>query len=130
MNIYLHTLDKILDNSLLNSSTVLVISDTNIKNNVTTSISHIYFSKNIIVKILYHIINITFTEVELFSIKYKVNQAIKILNAKNIIIIIDIIHTARYIFDLSSHLYQLYSITIFQDLKTFFNKSSNNSIAF
>ena len=52
------------------------------------------------------------------------------MNAKNIIVITDTIHTVRKIFDSSFHLYQLHSIAISQDLKAFFNKSSNNSIAF
>ena len=42
----------------------------------------------------------------------------------------DAIHATRCIFDSSSHLYQLHSITVSQDLRVFFNKSSNNSIAF
>ena len=130
MNIHLYTLNKILNDFLLNSSIVLVISNTSIKNNITTSILHICFNKNIIAKTHYHIINVTFTKVELFLIRYKINQAIEVSNAKNITIIIDVIYTARHIFNSSSYSYQLHFIAIFQDLRTFFNKSSNNSIVF
>ena len=130
MNIHLYTLNKILNDFLLNSSIVLVISNTSIKNNITTSILHICFNKNIIAKTHYHIINVTFTKVELFLIRYKINQAIEVSNAKNITIIIDVIYTARHIFNSSFYSYQLHFIAIFQDLRTFFNKSSNNSIVF
>jgi len=43
-NAYLYTLDKIFDNSLSNPNTIFVISDNSIKNNVVTSILHIYSS--------------------------------------------------------------------------------------
>ena len=79
---------------------------------------------------IYYVINITSTKVKLFSIRYRINQVVQVLNVKNIIIITDVIYTIRYIFDLSPHLYQLYSITVFQSLRAFFNKSSNNSINF
>ena len=39
MNAHFCLLDKILNDSFLNPNTVLVISDTSIKNNVTTSLS-------------------------------------------------------------------------------------------
>jgi len=51
-------------------------------------------------------------------------------NIKCIIIITDTIHTAKHIFNLSSHSYQLYSIAVFQDFRAFFKKSSSNSITF
>jgi len=74
INIHLHTFNKILDDFLSNSSTVFVISDASIKNNIITLILYICFNKSIITK--------------------------------------------------------TYFIVISQDLRTFFNKSSNNSIAF
>jgi len=42
MNAHICSLDKILDNSSLNPDTILIISDTSIKNNITTSLSHIH----------------------------------------------------------------------------------------
>ena len=129
-NAYIHTLNKIFDVSLLNTNTILVISDASIKNNVATLISHVHSGQNILVKTIHHTINITSTEIELFLIRCGINQAVQIPNTKNIIIITDTIHAARWIFDLYFHLYQLYSITISQNLRAFFNKSPNNLIAF
>jgi len=82
-------------------------------------------------KKIHYTINITTTKAELFAIRCGINQAVQVQNTTHIIIIItDVIHTARQIFDLLTHPYQLYSITILQDLRAFFNKSSNNFIAF
>ena len=100
-NAYLHTFDKILDDFLLNPSTILVISNTSIKNNITTSILYIHSSRNIIVKTIHHVINITSTKAKLFLIRCRINQVIKVPNIKNIIIITGTIHTARHIFNLS-----------------------------
>jgi len=47
--------------------------------------------------------NITSTEAELFSIRCGINQAVKLPNISQIIIITDIILAARHIFDLSTH---------------------------
>jgi len=47
-----------------------------------------------------------------------------------IIVATDADHSARWIFDLLSHPYQLQSIAISQDLRAFFNKNSHNSINF
>jgi len=57
--------------------------------------------------------NITSTEVELFSIRCKVNQAVQLLNVNQIIVIIDAIPATRHIFDLSAYSFQLHSIAIF-----------------
>ena len=70
--------------------------------------------------------NIMSTKTELFAIRYSINHATQMQNITCIIIITD----AKYIFDMSIHLYQLHSITIFNDLKGFFNKNSNNLISF
>jgi len=126
-NISLEWVDLIYD---INPNTILIISNTSIKNNVTTLILHICSSQNILAKTIYYVIKITSTEAELFSIRYGINQAIQVPNTKSIIVITDAIHTTRCIFNLSSHLYQLHSITISQNLRALFNKSSNNSIVF
>jgi len=54
-NAYICTFNKIFDNSLLNPNTILVISDTSIKNNVVTLISHICSSQNILAKTIHHV---------------------------------------------------------------------------
>jgi len=75
-NAYLCFLDKIFDNSLSNFNTVLVISDASVKNNITTLILHIHQDSNIIAKTIHYAINVTFTEMELFSVRYGINQAV------------------------------------------------------
>jgi len=66
------------------------------------------------------------TEAKLFVIKYGINCVTQIQNVTHIVIII----VAKCIFDLSIYSYQLHSITIFNDLRGFFNKNSSNSILF
>jgi len=67
--------------------------------------------------------NITSTEAELFSIRCGINQAVKLPNISQIIIITDIILAARHIFDLSTHLFQLHSIAVSHNLKVFSNRN-------
>jgi len=86
--------------------------------------------QNIFTKTIYHTMNVTSTEAELFLIRYGINQAVQVPNTEHIIVITDTIPAARYILDLSTYLFQLHSITIFQDLRAFFNKRSINSIMF
>ena len=99
-----------LDDLALESSSTpfntLVIIDTSIKNNITTSISHIHIHNKLIVKMLYYAINITSTEAELFAIRCSINQATNLNDISKIIIVTDFIHTARKIFDLTSHPFQ------------------------
>ena len=45
-NAHLYTLDKIFDNFLSNINTILIISDTSIKNNVATLILHIHSNQS------------------------------------------------------------------------------------
>jgi len=73
-NAHLHTLDKIFKDSLSNPNTVLVISNTSIKNNVVTLISYICSGQNILAKTIHHTINITSTKMKLFSIRYRINK--------------------------------------------------------
>jgi len=83
----------------------------------------------IIAKTIHHAINITSsTKAELFTIRYRINQAIQVFNASYIIIITDSIYLANQIFDSSSYSYQLQFITIAQDLSTFFKKTPITSL--
>jgi len=61
-------------NTSSDPSTVDIVSDTSIKNNVTTSVAHIHLFNNPLKKTLHYVINITSTEVELFAIRYGINQ--------------------------------------------------------
>ena len=68
-------------------------------------ISHIYMHNKLIIKTIYYAINITFTKVELFAIHCSINQFVRFLQVKKIIIIADSLHIAKSIFDLLMHSY-------------------------
>ena len=111
-------------------SNTLVITNASIKNNVTISISHVHIYNKPIVKTLYHTVNITSTEAELFAIKCDINQATNLNDISKIIIVTDSIHTTRKIFDLTSHLFQKHSAAILNELWVFFSCYWKNSIEF
>jgi len=115
-NAHQKKLNKIFNDSISNPNTVIVVSSDSIKNNVTTSILHVYNGWNIIAKTIHYTMNITFTEMELFSIRCEINQAVQVSNIEQIIVITDTIPAARYIFNLFTYPYQLHSISVFQDL--------------
>jgi len=58
--------------------TIVVISYMSIKNNVVSSISHIHSFSNLLKKTIHHIVNITPTETELFTIRYSINQTVQV----------------------------------------------------
>jgi len=70
---YLHHLDKIVFNVLSDPKIAVVISNASIKNQVTISIAYIHTYDSSIVKTIYYTVNITFTEVKLFTIRYGLN---------------------------------------------------------
>jgi len=127
---HLCKLNNIFTKTLSNPNTIIVVSDTSIRNNIAISISHIHSYSNNIKKTIYHAVNITLTEAELFSIKCKINQAVQFLCTTYIIVITDTIYSVQCVFDSIVYLYQLQSITIVKDLRTFFNKNLINSIKF
>ena len=88
-------------------SMALVITDVSIKNDIATSISHIHLTNRPLIKTVYHAAFVTSMEAELFAIKCDINQAVGILHIKQIIIITNLLHTTKRIFDSSSHPYQL-----------------------
>jgi len=69
--------------------------NTSIKKNIATLVLHIYSSGNILAKTIYHTVNVTSMNVELFAIRCGINQAVQVKNATNIIIITDTIHVTR-----------------------------------
>jgi len=103
-NLYL---DKIVFEASLNTSPVIVISDTSIKNNVTISIAYIHSYSNPIKKTLHQAVNITTTEAKLFAIRCGISQTIQIPNISYIIIITDSIHAAQNFFDSTIYPFQL-----------------------
>jgi len=54
-----------LEDSLVDSKTVIIISNTSIKNNVAMSISHVCLDHNILAKTIYHAISVILTEIKL-----------------------------------------------------------------
>jgi len=70
------------------------------------------------------------TEAKLFAIRCGINQATKLQGISKIIIIPDFIHLESKIFDYSLYSFQIYTATILQDLRRFFNSNSDNTIEF
>ena len=130
MTSYYNRLNNIFDNLLINQNTILIIINASVKNNIVTSVSHIYRRQKVIYKSIHHAINITVIKAELFAIKYRINYVVQLQDVACIIIVTDIILAAKRIFNSSIHSYQLYSIVIFKSLKCFFKKNLNNVIAF
>ena len=112
------------------SSTTIVITDTSIKNDVVTPISHMYIHDNSITKTVHHMVHITSTKAELFAMRCGINQASNYNDISKIIIITDSIYMARKIFDPSSYPFQVYSVAIPAELWWFFLRHQNNSIEF
>ena len=125
---------RYLDNTTIQASSdpqsVVVVSDASIKNQVATSISHIHSHNNPVIKTIHHVVKVTSIEAELFAIRCGIIQATHIPNINRIIVITDSIHTAKKIFDSSSHSYQLQSALISQELREFFKKGNKNLIEF
>ena len=107
-----------------------IISDADIMNNIVTSIAHIHIYNRPIIKTIHHAVNITSTEAKLFITKCGINQAVNLPEISKIVIITDSIHTAKKIFNLAIHPFQIHSATISKKLRKFFLTNSDNSIAF
>lgn len=75
-------------------------------------IAYVHLKSNIVTKTIHHAVNVTLTKIELFAIRYRINQVVQITDVSHIIVITNAIHSARCIFDLLSHSYQFQSIAI------------------
>jgi len=113
-----------------NSSYALVITNVSIRNNVATSITHIYICNKSVVKILHHIVDVTSIKAELFTITYGMNQAINSQGTLKIIVVTDLIHSAKRIFNSSSYSFQVHTTSILSELRKFFTLNLNNKIEF
>jgi len=82
-------LDEIILEFLSDLRMVVIILDMSIKNNVTFSISHIHFFKNLLKKTLHYAINIISTEAKLFAIRCGISQVVQIQLVSYIIVITD-----------------------------------------
>jgi len=112
-----------LDNIAIRASTdpkyTLVVSDISIKNQVATSIVYVHAYNKLVIKTLYHAVNVTSTEAKLFAIRCSINQATNLSDIEKIIIIINAIHFAKKIFDLLSHPFQTHVVSISGKLRKF-----------
>ena len=80
------------------SKTAVIVSDTSIKNQVATSITHMHVYDKLIIKTLHHAINVTSNKAELFTIKCSINQATQLDNINHIMVIIDLIYIVMNLF--------------------------------
>ena len=120
-------LNDIIISSSLNLLYTLIISDTGVKNNVTTFITHIHIHNRSIIKMIHYTANITSTEAELFTIRYSINQVTNLLGILKIIVITNSIYIARSIFNSSIY---IHLAAISKELREFFSMNSDNSIEF
>jgi len=95
-----HQLDNIVIKSFSFPSTAIVVIDVSIKNNIITFISHTHTYNYPIAKIIHHTVYIISFEAELFTIRYKINQALNQNSISKIIITTNFIHVAKKIFNL------------------------------
>ena len=104
--------------------------DTNVKNDIAISISHMHTYNNPIIKTFHHAVYITSTKAELFTIRCGINQASNHIDIFKIIIITDSIHVAKKFFDSSLYSFQAHSAAILSELWEFFLQHQSNSIEF
>ena len=91
---HLCKLSDIFSNVSLDSKFIIIVSNVSIRNNIAIFISHIYSHLNKVKKTIHHIVNVSSTKAKLFAIRCGVDQAIQILEAIHIIVIIDTIYAA------------------------------------
>jgi len=123
-------LDKLAIKLLEVSTQALIITNTSIKNNVATSISHIHIHNKPMIKMLHHVTNVMSTEAELFTIRCRINQVMNTDNILRIIVITDYLYVVKKIFDLSLHPFQSHSNFVLKELCDFFSRSQENTIKF
>ena len=127
---HLNMLENIYRASKDDPNTLFITSDASLKNNVATSVTHIQRGQALITKAIYHAMNISTTEAELFAIGRGISQAAHTDSITNIAVVTDTIPAAKRIFDTSCHPFQLHSIAISCDLRAFFSRDPRNSITF
>jgi len=104
---HLQNLDTITIDAFNNPHSSIIIVDTNIWNNVATSISHIYLHNSPVIKTIHQAVNTTTTESELFAIRCSINQIVGKSNINQIVVITDSLYVARKIFNSSLYPYQI-----------------------
>jgi len=102
--LHFQQLDKMVLQSSSSPSMAIIVIDASIKNDIATSISHIYLVNHSLIKMVHYALFVTSTKAKLFAMRCGINQACNKENMSKIIIITDSIHTARKIFNNKSHL--------------------------
>ena len=111
-------------------SIAVVTMDVSIKNNIAISILHMHILNYFLIKTLHHTAFVTSLEAELLTIRCSINQALFKENISKIIVITNFIYVTKKIFDPLSHLLQIYTVAILEELHQFFFRNSNNLIEF
>ena len=127
---YYQQLDKLTLQLSSSPHIAIVVTDASIKKDITTSISHMHIHNHPLTKMVHYAVYVTSTEAELFAIRCGINQVCSKENISKIVIITNSIYATKKIFDSKSHLYQLHTTAILQELHWFFAKDQNNSIEF
>ena len=99
----------------------IIVTDTSIKNDIATFISHVHLVNHPLTKTVHHTAFVTSTEAKLFAIRYGINQACTKENMSKIVVVTNSIHAAKKIFDSKLHLYQTHIMAILNELHQFFN---------
>ena len=63
-----------------NPQSVVIVSDASIKNQIATLIAHVHNHDNLVIKMIYHVINVISTKVELFIIRCGIKQTTYLSN--------------------------------------------------
>ena len=116
--------------AFISPHTAIVVSNASIKNDIATSILYIHICDQPLVKTVHHVAFVTSTEAELFAIRCGINQACNKKNISKVIVITNSIHAAKKIFDTKSHLYQIHTSVILNELRQFFTRCQDNYIKF
>ena len=123
-------LDNLAIISLENLLYSLIITNASIRNNVATSIAYVHICDRSVVKTLHHVVNVNSTETKLFAIRCGINQATNFYRISKIIVIMNLIYSAKKIFDSLLHPFQIHIVFILCKLRSLFTLNQENSIKF
>ena len=121
---YLHNLKNVSLQSLSDPYIAIVILDASIKNSVAISIAHIHIHDSPVIKTIHYAVNITSTEVKIFTLWCSINQAIQQFDINYIIVITDFIHAAKRILILCLTHIKLVQLLFLVNLESFSNTTT------
>ena len=97
---HFQALDFIIHDSSSNFYSTVIIANASIKNNITSSVLHIISNCRNLSKKVHHIVNVTTTEAELFSIRCSITQAYQIFDlmpTRSLLLLISFIWPNKYL---------------------------------